>query len=208
MTAVLAGTASAIPRCKSAAPHHGTPVRIDTPSLAAAYAEHRGAIYGLAYHILQDDAAAQDVVQDAFVKLWTGRGGQFDPARGSMIGLLRIIARHNAIDRMRSASRRLRIEGAYHAAEPDVVEGPERAMERSEETRALMTALSALPSDQRRVIEMAYFSELTCRQIAGEITVPIGTVKSRMRLGMRKLALRLGGRAAVEPPVCAPSRLI
>lgn len=168
-----------------------SPTPMDQPTLDAAYSEHRGAAYRVAYRILGDGPAAEDAVQDAFLKLWTG-AVQFDPSRGSMRGLLLTITRHTSIDVIRRRSRRQRIESTYCIDATYVTDGPERATECADEARRVRDAVLALPGEQRRTIEMAYFSELTRREIAASGAVPIGTVKSRMRLGMRKLALALG----------------
>ena len=163
------------------------PLAMDAAALAGAYTAHREATYTLAYRILGDGSAADDAVQDAFIKLWVGTA-QFDPARGSMRGLLLTIARHTSIDVIRKRARRQRTESTYCAGETYTSEGPEQATERAEDTRNVRGALARLPAGQRSAIEKAYFSGLTRRQIAAEMALPIGTVKSRMRLGMRTLA--------------------
>ncbi len=167
---------------------------LDTTTLVAAYDAHRSAAYRLAYRVLGDGPAAEDAVHDAFLKLWTG-AAQYDPSRGSMRGLLLTITRHTSIDGIRRGARRQRTEGTYCTDATYVTDGPEHATERADEDRHVRNALLSLPGEQRRAIEMAYFSGLTRRQIAKEMTIPVGTVKSRMRLGMRKLALTLGDHA-------------
>ncbi|HYM14243.1 MAG TPA: sigma-70 family RNA polymerase sigma factor [Dehalococcoidia bacterium] len=165
-------------------------VTLDPATLVDAYSTHRGAAYSLAYRILGDGPSAEDAVQDAFIKLWTG-AAQFDPARGTMRGLLLTIARHTSIDAMRRRARRQRSESMYCIDATYVTEGPERVTERADTARQVRAALRALPWEQRRAIEMAYFCGLTRREIAASGTVPTGTVKSRMRLGMRKLSTTL-----------------
>ncbi|MEX0749980.1 MAG: sigma-70 family RNA polymerase sigma factor [Dehalococcoidia bacterium] len=167
------------------------PGSMDPKTLHYAYGAHREAAYRLAYRILGDGPASEDAVQDAFLKLWTG-ATQFDPSRGSMRGLLMTIARHTSIDAIRRRARRLRTEGAYCTDATRTSDGPEQATERSEDVRKVRRALLMLPNRQRSVIEMAFISGLTHRQIAAKMAIPVGTVKSRMRLGMRKLALTLG----------------
>lgn len=180
---VLTGGASAGPAAV---------VRLGPAALAAAYDEHARAIYGVAYRMLGDRSAAEDVVQDAFLKLWTA-AAQFDPARGPVLGLLVTIARHKAVDGMRRVARQRRSEGLYCLNEPAAIhDDPAVTLELTEGARDVRSALLALPQEQRRVIELMYFRDLTCRQIACEVIVPIGTVKSRMRLGLRKLAATLG----------------
>lgn len=168
---------------------------LDRATLVAAYGAHRDAAYRVAYRILGDGASAEDAVQDAFLKLWIGPA-RFDPSRGSMRGLALTIARHTSIDVIRRRARRQRTESAYCTDATYVTEGPERATERADEARHLRRALRALPAEQRRAIEEAYLSGLTRRQIALSGGVPVGTVKSRLRLGMTKLALTLADRNA------------
>ncbi len=166
------------------------PVALDPATLVDAYGAHRGAAYRLACRILGDGPAAEDAVQDAFLKLWTGTA-QFDPSRGSMRGLLLTITRHTSIDVIRRRARRQRTESTYCTDATYVTDGPARETERADEARHVRDALLALPGEQRRAIELAYFSGLTRREIAASGAVPVGTVKSRMRLGMRKLASML-----------------
>jgi RNA polymerase sigma-70 factor (ECF subfamily) len=175
------------------------PTLLDPTTLVAAYGAYRGAAYSLAYRILGDGPAAEDAVQDAFLKLWTGTA-QFDPSRGSMRGLLLTITRHTSIDVIRRRARRQRTESTYFADATYVTDGPERSTERADEAQHVRNALLALPGEQRCAIEMAYFLGLTRREIAAAGTVPIGTVKSRMRLGMKKLASTLGDWTGVISP--------
>ncbi len=171
------------------------PGTLGSPTLAAAYVAHRDAAYRVAYRILGDGPAADDAVQDAFLKLWIGPA-QYDPSRGSMRGLLLTIARHTSIDVIRRRTRRQRTESTYCIDATYVTDGPERAAEQADDARHVRAALRALPGEQRRAIEMAYFSELTRREIAASGGVPVGTVKSRMRLGMKKLTSTLADRRA------------
>lgn len=171
-----------------------TPVTLDPAALVTAYGAHRAAAYSLVYKVLGDAQAAEDAVQDAFLKLWTG-AAQFDPSRGSMRGLLLTIARHTSIDVIRRRARRQQAESAYCVGATYVTDGPEHETERADEARRVRDALLTLPGTQRRAIEMAYFAGLTRREIADSSSVPAGTVKSRMRLGMRKLAVTLGSGA-------------
>ena len=167
------------------------PAGLDQSTLVAAYGAHRAAAYSLAYGILGDGSAAEDAVQDAFVKLWRG-AVQFDPSRGSMRGLLLTITRHTSIDAIRRRTRRKSSERTYSTGLTHVTDGPECTIERSEHARGIRRALAEVPSGQRTVLEMAYFTGLTRAQIAAEMAIPVGTVKSRIRLGLRRLAFTLG----------------
>ena len=190
MTTVAIETAGSTPVGAVSAGRPTRPELLDTATLVAAYDAHRGAAYTLAYRILGDGSAAEDAVHDAFLKLWTGCV-QFNPSLGSMRGLLLTITRHTSIDVIRRRARRQRRESTCYTGATDVTDGPECATERAHEARHVRDALLALPVEQRSAIEMAYFAGLTCREIATSGTLPIGTVKSRMRLGMKKLALTL-----------------
>lgn len=166
---------------------------LNPPTLVAAYRAHRSVAFSLAFRILGDGPEAEDAVEEAFLKLWTG-ATQFDPSRGSMRGLLLTITRHTSIDIIRRRARRQRTENTYCTGATYVADGPERETERADEARSVRLALRSLPQEQRRAIEMAYFSGLTRREIGASVSVPVGTVKSRMRLGMKKLALTLADR--------------
>jgi RNA polymerase sigma-70 factor, ECF subfamily len=180
------------------------PAELDAILLRAAYSEHHDAVYRLAYGILRDGPAAEDVVQDAFVKLWIGNA-QFDPSRGAMRGLIMTIARHTSIDVIRARTRRLRTENLYCTDATYVTDGPEDATVRADEARQVRDAVHALPTEQRSTVEMAYFGGLTRREIAASSALPIGTVKSRMRLGMRKLRVTLRDQAQYASTSGAPA---
>lgn len=172
----------------------------DPAALMALYDRHRGAAFGLAYRVLGDHGAAEEAVQDAFMLVWR-RAETFDPARGSGArAWLLTIVHHRSIDLLRAR------QGRPPAGPPiDEVVGllavPDFAGEvvgriDGEQVRS---AVAALPEDQQRTIELAYFEGLTHREIAERTGMPLGTVKGRMRLGLQKLRGLLvepGGRAA------------
>ena len=194
MTTATIETAPMPPRLRDTGNVKGwRPAAMDPTTLVAAYGTHRGAAYSLAYRMLGDGPAAEDAVQDVFLKLWLG-AVQFDPSRGSMRGLLLTITRHTSIDVMRRRARCQRVENTYCTDATYVTDGPERATERAEEAQKLRDALLALPGEQRSAIEMAYFAGLTRREIAASGTLPVGTVKGRIRLGLKKLATTLADR--------------
>src|SRR6185312_13625778 len=143
--------------------------------------------FGLAYRILGDAATAEEVVQDAFMSVWH-RAVSFDARRGNTRSWLLTIVHHRAIDQLRGRYGRRRGEIDFDTLEP-VLAGPDLWGEvvgglRAEAVRA---ALRTLPEEQRRAIEFAYFEGLTQQEIAERTGIPLGTVKSRMRLGLRKL---------------------
>ena len=157
------------------------------------YDRHAIAAYSLARRICGTRAMAEDVVQEAFLSLWR-KLDDYDAARGELRGWLLRIVHNGAIDRLRRSrmqeSRRASDEGIE-----DRLEAPERTdleVEQREQAQEVRTALEALPSEQRRVIELAYFDGLTHTQIASLLDTPVGTVKGRMRLGLTKLGAQLG----------------
>jgi RNA polymerase sigma-70 factor (ECF subfamily) len=132
-----------------------------------------------------DAAAAEDVMQDVMIKVWT-KAGLFDPARGGVLGWVHTIARNVRIDRLR----RTQPSTSLNLVEWDLVDDQDSSEERlvkSGETVALQKALAVIPPEQREIIELAFVQELTQAQIAARLALPLGTVKSRMRLAYAHL---------------------
>ena len=166
-----------------------------------AYDEHSRVVYAAAYRILGNQAQAQDVVQDVFLRLWR-RPRTFDSGRGELGPYLRMMARSRALDLWREgqaagrASDRLKV--AVVQAEPrDEAERPSAQAERHEEGETVRAAVRRLPDAQREAVVMAYWGGLTADEIARRIEVPLGTAKSRIRLGLEKLRAEAG--AAFSP---------
>lgn len=151
----------------------------------ALYDRYASRVYGLALKMLGDPMMAEDVSQDAFVRLWN-RAETYRPERGAFSTWILTITRRIAIDRLRMLSRRPEI--AYSIDERDwetpVAKG---SMASSDRWRTLASLIEDIPSEQRIVIELAYFFGLSHRQIAEHTSVPLGTVKTRIRLGLEKL---------------------
>jgi len=146
----------------------------------------------IAMRLLKDRAEAEDVVQETFVEVWK-RADQYEPARGRAVARIATIARNRALDRLRARDRSARTAEGAVAERPDAT-APlelERATQRSDRERVLR-ALSSLPPEQWQVIELAYFDGMTQSEIATPANIPLGTVKTRIRLGMAKLAKLLG----------------
>jgi RNA polymerase sigma-70 factor (ECF subfamily) len=141
-----------------------------------------------AKRVLRDEAAAEDVVQDVFMQLWL-KPSIYDPKRGSLNSYVSMLARSRALDRWRTRGAR---EAAVDRAtqQERVLERPaESAAEpviRRERSLTLLGALGDLPSDQREAVLLAYGRGLTAQEIARVKRVPLGTAKSRVRLGLRK----------------------
>jgi RNA polymerase sigma-70 factor, ECF subfamily len=164
----------------------------DADAFAVVYDRHGGAAYSLAYRIVGERGTAEDVTQEAFLSVWRS-GARYDRARGSVRTWLLGIVRNRAIDVLR---REVAQPPKLSVAEEGGPQGtsPERTDAealRREAARQVHGALRGLPADQLRVIELAFFGGLTHSEIAGILSMPLGTVKSRMRLGMEKIRTRL-----------------
>src|SRR3954468_6362886 len=153
------------------------------------YDRHGGVAYSLAYRIVGEKAAAEDVTQEAFISIWKS-GARFDSTRGSVRSWTLSIVRNRAIDALRSkagkAPKLTFDDDAILEARPagEHTEAEVLAAETADEVRG---ALSQLPADQSKVIELAYFGGFSQSEIAGMLNVPLGTVKGRMRLGLEKI---------------------
>jgi RNA polymerase sigma-70 factor, ECF subfamily len=164
--------------------------RMGLGELRALYDACSGRVMAIALHLLRDRAEAEDVVQEAFLELWR-RAPAYDPARGSREAWAVTIARSRALDRLRArGSARRAAERA--AADPAVPPAPpvELAEARQLRTR-VQGALEALPAPQREAVELAYFGGLSETEIAARVGEPLGTIKTRLRLAMEKLAAQL-----------------
>lgn len=159
------------------------------------YDRYSGVLYALLLRILSSPEDAQEALQEAFLKAWTN-ASTFDPSRGSEIAWLIAIARSRGIDRLRA--RRVRGErendaGREISIQAEAVEkatGADYAIA-SQERIAIRTALDELPQPQRVALELAYFEGLSQSEIAERTGEPLGTIKTRMQLGMKKLRDRL-----------------
>ena len=157
----------------------------DRLAFLSLYDRYAPRVFGLAMRILGETMAAQEATQDAFVKLWT-RAASFNPDRGSLPAWLLTITRRTALDRLRLDRRRPRLaEPEEDEAWSEIADGRQDP----EETRwrALHFAVLELPKEQRQVIELAFYQGLSHSQIAQTMGIPLGTVKTRLRLGMDKL---------------------
>jgi RNA polymerase sigma-70 factor (ECF subfamily) len=145
------------------------------------------AVYRGALRVLGDDAAAQDVVQDVFVELWR-HPGRYDPAAGPLRTYLTVMARHRAVDLVRSELRRAaRQEHTYRLAPERPAPSPCEEVMASEAAATVRAAIQLLPDGQRQVVELVYLKGLTCREAARAAGIPEGTAKSRLRLAIAKL---------------------
>jgi RNA polymerase sigma-70 factor (ECF subfamily) len=153
------------------------------------YDRHGGVAYSLAYRIVGEKAAAEDVTQEAFISIWRS-GARFDRARGSVRSWMLSIVRNRAIDTLRSRAGKapkLTFDDEAVLEQRPAVELTEEEAMQHETARELRGAVGSLPSEQSKVIELAYFGGFSQSEIAAMLGVPLGTVKGRMRLGMEKI---------------------
>jgi len=162
----------------------------DRGAFETLYRRYSRSAYGLAYRITGQQVLAQDVVHDAFLALWRAPEA-YDPARGALRTFFLSLVHHRAVDTVRREERIRARQDRASNLEPVTVEDPAEGVtdaadlaERRIEVRA---ALDTLPPDQRQVLELAYYGGRTQVQIAEEIDIPIGTVKTRTLAAMRKL---------------------
>jgi RNA polymerase sigma-70 factor, ECF subfamily len=174
--------------------------RGDGDALVALYDEYGRLAFSLAYRILQDATSAEEVVQDAFERVWNN-AANFNTSRGKVRTWLMSIVHNRSIDLVRSRQRRREtpLDDApvdRQHSEPDVSTAVLQILT-GEEVR---TAVRQLPPEQQQAIELAYFGGLTQHEVAERTGTPLGTVKSRMRLGLRHLhtMLATGGRTDGE----------
>lgn len=165
-------------------------------ALEQLYERYSMLIFSLAVRILRDAQLAEDVVQEVFVRLWR-RPASYDPARGRFVSWLMSVSRNRALDEQRRVSRRLRAEEAddhpgNELPTTDRFDDPQAGVLLDELRRQVREAMTRLPPAQREVIELAYFSGLTQVEIAERTGEPLGTVKTRVRLGMNKLREAFG----------------
>ena len=174
--------------------------RRDEAAVAALYDRYGRLAFSLAYRILGDQGAAEDVVQDAFLSVWR-RAASFQPGRGSVRTWLLSIVHHRAIDRLRGTPGRARRDTALEEVDRvAALDDPWRDVELTLQRDVLKKGLATLPEEQRRTIELAYFGGYTQTEIAGAMGVPVGTVKGRMRIGMQKLRALLSGVGVEQAP--------
>jgi RNA polymerase sigma-70 factor (ECF subfamily) len=169
----------------------------DESALAELYDRYGALAYSLALRILGDSGKAEDVVQEAFLKLWNG-AARFDEERGSLRGWLTTAVRNRSIDLLRGRSLHERRELALNAEVVSARAGPEEAAADSEERAAVRAALAELPQEQRDAVLLAYFGGFTQAEIAEQVGVPLSTVKGRMRLALEKLGAYLKERGLVD----------
>jgi len=169
----------------------------DLQAFRALYQRYGNLVYSTSLRVVRDSQIAEDMVQEIFLRIWR-KPDSYLPQRGRFVTWLSQVTRNRAVDEVRSRNRRFRHETASPEEQEREVPAPEAndpalTAELSDQRRLILTAMAGLPSEQREVIELAYFGGLTQQEIAERLSQPLGTVKTRIRLGMQKL------RAALTP---------
>ena len=174
-------------------------------------------VFSTAYRVLRDVQGAEDVVQDVFVRLWRNPD-RYVEERGSFVGWVLSVTRNRAIDEVRARRRRPLNESQLRGADESssvIADAPSEAAavalataELTDQRALVQRALAEIPAEQRRAIELAYYHGLTQAEIAKALQTPLGTVKTRIRLGMQKLRVSLEGRVGPGKPEGASAAVV
>ena len=167
----------------------------DLKAFRALYNRYANLVYSTSLRVVRDTQIAEDMVQEVFLRLWR-KPESYLPQRGRFVTWLTSVTRNRAVDEIRSRNRRYRHETASPEEQEREFPGPERddpalTAELSDQRRLVLAAMAELPVEQRQVIELAYFGGLTQQEISERTGQPLGTVKTRIRLGMQKLRTAL-----------------
>ena len=165
----------------------------DDRALQTIYERYSPMVYGLARRVTASTAHAEEITQEVFVYMWQNPD-RFDPERGTLRAFLGALAHRRAVDEVRHNSRRTAREDRV-GNDATTLQAMEIGddVERSQTAERVRAAVSSLPEQQRQAVLLAYFGGCTFRQVAEQLGIPEGTAKSRLRLGLGKLALLLEG---------------
>jgi RNA polymerase sigma-70 factor, ECF subfamily len=164
----------------------------DERALYSLYEQTHRIVFTLIVRITMNRETAEEVTLDVFHDVWR-RASTYDPENGSVVGWIMNQARSRAIDRLRFDQRKKRVnEYPYSLTPATIIVDPQQAYLFDEQSRLLQDALGSLTADERQAIETAFFSELTYEEAAKKLNQPVGTVKTRIRSGLRKLRDSLG----------------
>ena len=166
----------------------------DPTHLEQAYGQLSSRVYSSAFGVLRDAGRAEDVTQEVFLRLWRNPGG-FDPSRGELGSYLQLMARSRALDLWRSEQVRVRArdrleERVIHEPRHDD-SSPEALAERHSDRSILLAALARVPKPQQEAVTLVYFGGLTLSEVARRCRIPLGTAKSRVRMGLERLEREL-----------------
>jgi RNA polymerase sigma-70 factor (ECF subfamily) len=160
----------------------------DQSALMLLYARHGNAVYGLALRILHDSGLAEEVTQDTFLKVWN-QADRWDPDKGQLSSWLLTVTRHTAIDRYRKLQRRpatseMREEVEATLGQTATVDTPQWA-----DGQLLARLFEHLPPEQAHLVQLAFYQGMSHSELAEGLKLPLGTVKTRLRLGLQKLKM-------------------
>jgi RNA polymerase sigma-70 factor (ECF subfamily) len=163
----------------------------DLQAFRVLYERYGSLVYSTCLRIVRDAQIAEDMVQEIFLRIWR-RPESYLPQRGRFVTWLTSVTRNRAVDEIRSRNRRFRHETASPEEQEREVPSAERmdpalTAELKDQRRLILAALEGIPREQREVIELAYFGGFTQQEISERLSQPLGTVKTRIRLGMQKL---------------------
>ena len=169
----------------------------DLVAFRALHDRYGNLVYSAALRVVRDAQIAEDMVQEIFLRIWR-KPESYVAQRGRFVTWLTSVTRNRAVDEVRSRGRRFRHETASPEEQERELpsseeDDPALTAELSDQRRLILAALTQIPAEQREIIELAYFGGLTQQEIAERLSQPLGTVKTRIRLGMQKL------RAALTP---------
>jgi RNA polymerase sigma-70 factor (ECF subfamily) len=160
----------------------------DRSAFATVYDYLSPRVYGFLLKLLRNRTDADDVLQETFLQVWN-QADRFDPSRANADGWVMMIARSRAADRLRK-----RVAVGEPTCEPATTSDPGEQLEHADESTRVAAALGHLPAEQRDLIRLAFFDGLTHEQISRRLSLPLGTVKTRIRLGMMRLRDRFSER--------------
>ncbi|MEX2235937.1 MAG: sigma-70 family RNA polymerase sigma factor [Dehalococcoidia bacterium] len=163
----------------------------DITAFETLYKRYADLVFSACLRVLSDPAMAEDMAQEIFIRVWR-KPESFDPERGKFVTWLLSVSRNRAVDEIRSRGRRRKHELGNVVDVEERPSGKERDdplfnAQLADERETILKALATLPLEQRQAIEFAYFKGLTQQEIASGLNQPLGTIKTRIRLGMQKL---------------------
>jgi RNA polymerase sigma-70 factor (ECF subfamily) len=163
-------------------------------ALSYLYDRHCGIVKSLGMKVVHNEAEAEDLLQEIFVEIWNRASG-YDPAKGKPLGWIVTLARRRAIDRLRKCQSHCRAEDRLREeveSQPDAwTTDPEEDFEMADIRATLRELLKALPDAQQQAIELAFYQGMSQREIAAHTGIPLGTIKTRLELGLKKLTVAL-----------------